>query len=319
VIEHVHSFGSHGGLVGIVTEPSPDLQRPGAPVVVFSNIGLNHRVGPNRLYVELARQLAAAGFASLRFDLSGFGDSEPRRTGGMYLERATLDTREAMDFLQKRGSSRFVVVGLCSGVDSAHTTAMQDSRVVGGIFIEGYAYRNAGFWLRFLTVRNLQPARWRRYVRVRVARLMGKLPLPDLDDVPEIFARELPSQQQFAGDLAALVKRSVKMLFIYTINTDGAYNYARQFHDTFGYRDVIDVEFYTRADHVFSSEPRREMLLSRLVQWMEVEFPRESFAAAQRGRRATATIPALCVLGSAAILTLNRLMRLMADTTILGA
>jgi pimeloyl-ACP methyl ester carboxylesterase len=316
VNEHVYSFGSHGGLVGIVTEPSPDQQRAGAPVVVFSNIGLNHRVGPNRLYVELARQLADAGFASLRFDLSGFGDSEPRRTGGMYLERATLDTREAMDFLQKRGNSHFVVVGLCSGVDSAHTAAIQDSRIVGGIFIEGYAYRNAGFWLRYCTVRNLQPARWRRYVRLRFAGLLGKLPLPDLDAVPEVFARDLPSRQQFARDISALVKRSVKMLFIYTINTDGAYNYPGQFHDTFGYRDEIDVEFYTRADHVFSTEAHREMLLSRLVQWMEDGFPRESYAVR---RRAAVTIPALCVLGSTATLTLNRLVRLLADTSILGA
>jgi pimeloyl-ACP methyl ester carboxylesterase len=317
VIEHVHSFGSHGGLVGILTEPRAEIQRPGAPTLIFSNIGLNHRVGPNRLYVELARKLAAAGFRSLRFDLSGFGDSEPRRSGGMYLQRATLDTREAMDFLQKRGSSRFVVVGLCSGVDSAHITAMQDSRVVGGIFIEGYAYRNPGFWLRFWTVRNLQPARWRRYVRVRLARLSGKLPLPDLDDMPEVFACDYPSQDHFAADIAALVRRSVKLMFIYTINTDGAYNYPGQFHDTFGYRDEIDVEFYTRADHVFSTEAHREMLLSRLVQWMEDRFPPEEHARARSGTRAA--LPALCVAGPAATLTLSRLAKLVADASVLGA
>lgn len=316
MIEHVYSFGSHGGLVGILTEPRAELQRPGAPTLIFSNIGLNHRVGPNRLYVELARKLAAAGFRSLRFDLSGFGDSEPRRSGGMYLQRATLDTREAMDFLQKRGSSRFVVVGLCSGVDSAHTTAMHDSRVVGGIFIEGYAYRNPGFWLRFWTVRNLQPARWRRYVRVRLARLSGKLPLPDLDDVPEVFARDYPSQQQFATDVAALVKRSVKLLFVYTINSDGAYNYQGQFHDTFGYRDEIDVEFYTRADHVFSTEARREMLLSRLVHWMDHRFPRDAHARESSGGRTAIRALSLCVAGSAATLALSRLVKIMADTSL---
>ncbi len=219
--ERVHTFGSHRGLVGIVTEPSGDEARPGAPTLIFSNIGLNHRVGPNRLYVEFARKLAASGFRSLRFDLSGFGDSKPRRGGGTDIERATFDTREAMDFLEKRGIERFVLVGLCSGVDSAHRAALQDERVVGTIFIDGYTYRNAGFWLRFWTVRNAQPARWRRFVRVRLARLLGKRPLGDIDDLPVIFEREYPTRQEFATDLAALSARSLKMLFVYTVNEDG--------------------------------------------------------------------------------------------------
>jgi hypothetical protein len=106
-------------------------------------------------------------------------------------------------------------------------------------------------------------------------------------------------------------------MFIYTINTDGAYNYPGQFHETFGYRGEIDVEFYTRADHVFSTEAHREMLLSRLVQWMEDRFPREEHASARSGGRAA--IPALCVAGPAATLTLSRLVKLMAETSILGA
>jgi pimeloyl-ACP methyl ester carboxylesterase len=294
VTEHVFTLGSHGGLVGIMTEPCDDARRPDAPAVLFANIGLNHRVGPNRLYVELARKLAASGFRSLRFDLSGFGDSEPRRTGGTYLERATLDTREAMDFLERRGSRCFVLVGLCSGVDSVHCVALQDNRVAGAVFIEGYAYRNPGFWLRFWTVRNLQPARWRRFARLRVARLMGRPPLSDPDEMPDVFAREFPSRQQFAADLAIMVGRSLKMLFVYTINSDRHYNYPSQFHDTFGYRDDIDVEYYTRADHVFSRAAHREVLLARLVQWMDDRFPRPAHGLlSETDRGEAALIPAI--------------------------
>src|ERR1700737_827583 len=100
VIERVHMFGSHRGLIGVLTEPLSTNKRPDAPAVVFSNVGLNHRVGPGRVYVELARKLAGAGFVALRFDLSGFGDSERRRTDGGDLDRAALDTREALDFLE---------------------------------------------------------------------------------------------------------------------------------------------------------------------------------------------------------------------------
>jgi pimeloyl-ACP methyl ester carboxylesterase len=303
--------------VGILTEPSADGSRPDAPTVVFSNIGLNHRVGPNRLYVELARRLAAAGFRSLRFDLSGFGDSEPRREAGTYIQRATLDTREALDFLEQRGCRRFVLAGLCSGVDSAHAAALQDGRVVGGIFIEGYVYRNLGFWLRFWTVRNLQPARWRRYVRLRMARFRGNVPLTDVDELPEIFAREDPSKPQFTADLATLVARSVKMLFVYTINVDGHYNYAAQFHETFGYRDRIDVEFYTRADHVFSTEAYREELLARLVRWMEERFPLPPGASVAKSEAPSLT--ALCLVGSAATAALARLALVASEAVLLSA
>lgn len=272
--ERVHTFGSHGGLVGIVTEPDGDDRRPGAPAVVFSNVGLNHRVGPNRLYVDLARGLAASGFLSLRFDLSGFGDSEPRRSTGADLERATLDTREAMDFLEKKGIKRFVLLGFCSGVDSAHAVALEDPRVVGAIFIDGYAYHNLGFWLRYYTIRNLQPARWRRYIRQRLVRVLGDRGRRETGDILEVYLREYPTRQRFASDLASLIDRSVKMLFVYTVVADNHYNYRNQFHATFGYRGQIDVEYYSHADHVFSTENHRARLLSRLLRWMDEGFPR---------------------------------------------
>src|SRR5262249_41216571 len=157
--ERVHTFGSHRGLVGILTEPDAESVRGGSPAIVFSNIGLNHRVGPNRLFVELARKLATNGLRSLRFDPSGVGGRAARPGTGPDRGRATLDAGEAMAFLQRRGTDRFVLVGLCSGVDSAHGVALQDRRVVGAIFIDGYAYRNGGFWLRFWTSRYLQGAR----------------------------------------------------------------------------------------------------------------------------------------------------------------
>ena len=309
--ERAYKFGAHGGLVGILSEPDADDRRVGAPAVLFSNIGLNHRVGPNRLYVGLARRLAAAGFTTLRFDLSGFGDSEPRRDGGTDIERAVLDTRDAMDFCEKRGIHRFVLVGLCSGVDSMYHTALQDRRVAGGIFIEGYAYRNAGFWLRYLTIRNLQPHRWLRFARVRLARLSGHPPMVDPNDDPEVFERGFPSREQFAADLKTLTGRGVRMLFIYTSNADGCYNYRGQFHDAFGYRDSIDVEYFTRADHVFSTEAYRDLLLERLVQWMDNQFPR-SVRSSAAPLRST-----LCLVGPA-MMSMSRLLNIASETNLIA-
>jgi dienelactone hydrolase len=271
VIERVHLFGSHQGLVGVITEPS-GRRRSNAPAVVFSNVGLNHRVGPGRVYVDLARELAGAGYVAMRFDLSGFGDSEPRRTGAGDLERAVLDTREALDFLTKKGITRFVLVGFCSGVDSAHALALADSRVAGAVFIDGYAYRNRGFRLRYYTTRLLQGARWKRYFRqwpVRRRRQTGAEAAPG----PSVFSREYPPRATFASDVARLVGRAAELLFIYTVVADNDYNYKNQFRDTFGDHRRIDVEYYTRADHVFSAARDRAQLIARVVGWMDARFP----------------------------------------------
>ena len=71
-------IGADRNLMGIVCEP--DGPWPASrPAMIMLNAGLIHRVGPNRLHVRLARELAARGFLSLRLDLSGRGDSDPRR------------------------------------------------------------------------------------------------------------------------------------------------------------------------------------------------------------------------------------------------
>jgi hypothetical protein len=63
-----------GSLVGILSRPPAGVD-PAMPGVLLLNAGRIHRVGPNRLYVAIARRLAAMGFAVCRFDLSGIGDS----------------------------------------------------------------------------------------------------------------------------------------------------------------------------------------------------------------------------------------------------
>ena len=109
-------FGDDGHLFGVLSRPDADASRPA--VVVF-NAGAAHHVGPNRLYVELARNLAALGFACLRFDLESLGDSvnrRPARENYPYPHGATADGRAAIEFLRERfGYGRFVALGLCSG------------------------------------------------------------------------------------------------------------------------------------------------------------------------------------------------------------
>ena len=76
--EEVCRFGDRKSLVGIVTLPERPDHGQDLPAIILLNAGLAHRVGPQRLYVKMARHMASQGFAVLRFDFSGIGDSEPR-------------------------------------------------------------------------------------------------------------------------------------------------------------------------------------------------------------------------------------------------
>ena len=68
-------FGSKGGLVGTLALPDEGNDGHADIGFLFLNAGVVHRVGPHRINVRIARQLAARGIPSIRFDLCGHGDS----------------------------------------------------------------------------------------------------------------------------------------------------------------------------------------------------------------------------------------------------
>lgn len=137
VHEQAFSFGEGDRLFGILTEgqrtPSPRT------AVVFLNAGANHRVGPNRLYVSMARDVAARGYLAFRFDVGGLGDGSPSPgtlENRVYSKDSVADVRSAMTFLSRiRSVQRFVLVGICSGGFLAFHTSAEDERVVGQILI----------------------------------------------------------------------------------------------------------------------------------------------------------------------------------------
>jgi len=136
MIEDAVVFGSGSALVGIVTPPLPESIRHRHTGVIFVNAGLVHRVGPNRLYVGLARELARRGCTCLRFDHAGIGDSPATLDERSFEQRFVDETRQAIDWLAAhRSCTRFVLVGLCSGTLIAFRTACADPRVSGLVLL----------------------------------------------------------------------------------------------------------------------------------------------------------------------------------------
>ena len=116
------------GLFGVLTY-DPDLPvSPDKPTAVFLNVANQHHVGPNRLWVELARQWAGAGVRSLRLDLSGLGDSPDRHGAGgrweCFKPEAFDDVVDAVRWASPDDPSNVVLVGLCSGGYQALESAL---------------------------------------------------------------------------------------------------------------------------------------------------------------------------------------------------
>jgi pimeloyl-ACP methyl ester carboxylesterase len=104
-------------MFAIVTEPRDD--EPRRRGVILLNAGATHHVGPNRMYVTLARRWARRGYLVVRMDLAGLGDSDTRRDrpdGEVYPPAALDDIRVAVDFMRERyGITNITIGGLCSG------------------------------------------------------------------------------------------------------------------------------------------------------------------------------------------------------------
>ncbi|MGA9856864.1 MAG: alpha/beta family hydrolase, partial [Solirubrobacteraceae bacterium] len=106
-----------GTLPGVLCEPG----QPTELCAVFLNAGAISRIGPSRLWVDVARRWAARGVPSLRLDVTGIGEADGAmnaypHASGLYRLELVAQVVAAIDDLQARGvAERFVLVGMCAG------------------------------------------------------------------------------------------------------------------------------------------------------------------------------------------------------------
>lgn len=166
-----------GRVFGILASPLSDTSGSARPPItaVFLNAGAVRRIGPNRIWVEVARRWAALGIPNLRVDLEGIGDADgdARRyvdVGEFYRPQIGAQLDELLDILEARGlGSRFLLVGLCSGAYWAFHTAAADDRVTGAILLNARALSWDSAFERRREARKLgrllDRRSWRRFLR----------------------------------------------------------------------------------------------------------------------------------------------------------
>lgn len=273
--ETILQFGCENHLVGVLSKPAANRWQ--ATAIILLNSGMVHHVGPYRQNVLLGRAFAEAGFLALRVDLSGIGDSEWPASAATYEEQVVKDIRGAMDRIESDYDiSRFVLIGICTGADNAHKTALVDSRVVGAVFMDGYTYPT----LRYLIKRSLpvllSPARLARALRYHLwekHRANSDVAAPDELDQ---FTWTAPTRQQMAMDLEHFASRKLKLLYIYTHSWIDDYNYTSQLADAFRGVDFsnIQLEFWPEADHTYSNVNSRIRLINFVSGWLAINFRR---------------------------------------------
>ena len=278
--EKVCNFGPSESLFGILTTPDADVAVEGAPIALIINAGIVHRVGPFRMHVDLARQLASHGFSTMRIDLSGLGDSAPR-TGKIESEdRAQLDIRDAMDFLAREtGVQQFVMLGLCSGAYNAHNVSVKDDRVVGAVFMDGIVFRILGYFFRHQLARLFRPRFWRNAIKRRLIdrRMPNVETTGETLGESEFFTNE-KSKDDVIRELTGLLGRGVDMLFLYTDGYDDICGRA-QFQEMYGFQPdngQLQVEYYPKTEHTFRLIENRKMACGRVTNWFASRFTTNS-------------------------------------------
>jgi hypothetical protein len=286
-------FGQHQNLIGIfrsANESLPALDNDASQrlAVLMLNAGMLHSTGPFRMHVDLARALSKAGIPSLRFDVSGIGESLAIGASGSSLQRVANEVSAAMDYVQvNTGIQRFALFGLCAGADDALYAALHDKRITGLFSVDGLGYRTGKFyWHRLHSnywPKLSSPRKWRTWWLRRLGRTPETPPsLQFGDDIREFPSREIALQQ-----LRQLIERRVRMHYHYTGGVGSYYNYAEQFRDMFPELymrsshapQCITTSFQPESDHVcFLCEHRAELV--RLATAKFVEFQRAPAAGA---------------------------------------
>ncbi len=126
-------------LIGLVHLP-PNPKSTGVLIVVG---GPQYRVGSHRQFVLLARFLCENGYAVMRFDYTGMGDSEGHSAD---FENTGNDIRASIDVFQKQvpGLEQIVIWGLCDAASAALFYSAGDARVIGQVLLNPWVRTEEG-------------------------------------------------------------------------------------------------------------------------------------------------------------------------------
>jgi hypothetical protein len=264
-------FGEDGRLFGILTTPTaPARSVRDMPVFVFLSAGLLHRVGPARLHVRLARELARMGFSSFRVDLAGIGDSQ-KRSGLTNQESVTADYEEIIRVLETRVARLSIVMGgLCAAADNAIRLTITDQRVVGMLLLDPVCFGDDGVRASAVVARYFNPRRYSAWLKRRFKAV--SVPFRERwKRIDALTFRDIPTQEQLRAAFEAIRQRDGRVLSVFTQYALHNYYDRRgqlaRVVGVDGYQDFCTELFWPQAEHTFMLEVHRRQLIEKVKDW----------------------------------------------------
>lgn len=276
-------FVFHSGLselVGLIHHP----QKPAATGVLIVVGGPQYRVGSHRQFVLLARFLCDCGYAVMRFDYTGMGDSEGPEADFENID-ADIQTAIGRFYARTPGLERIVIWGLCDAASAALFYSSKDKRVVSQILLNPWVRTEEGMARAYLKhyylQRLLEKSFWKKLLSGRFnprASLASLLHLAARSRGDEKMSRESiqateikPLPERMADGLEAFTGR---VLFILSGNNDYV---ADEFRDLVAAsrrwrrlmkRDRVQVSSIPEANHTFSRSDWRQKVEHLTADWL---------------------------------------------------
>jgi alpha-beta hydrolase superfamily lysophospholipase len=290
-------LGETPGLFGIVSASATPPQQQGTPgsgkALILLNAGAVHHIGPNRLHVTLARNLARAGHVVLRLDIAGIGDSAPR--GGdaenvVYSQRAISAIQEAIQYLHQSWNVREVLAaGVCSGAyhafKAAAVTRLPLACVIlinpltffwkEGMSLQYPEHRIAADMARY-RISTLRLSSWMKllsggvnlveltHVLARRADAIARKPVRSLARLLRI-----PLRDDLPAELSGAVQAGTYLQFVFATNDPGLELLQEQGGatvDRLHTRGKLGIEVIEGADHTFTDLAARARLAALIAE-----------------------------------------------------
>jgi alpha-beta hydrolase superfamily lysophospholipase len=308
LLETTHRISRAPDLFAIMTKA--DACSASLPWIVMLNAGSSYRVGPGRMHVQLARQLALLGYPCLRLDLNGIGDSvlgDPEKENDSYTATAFRDVALVCDYLHTlQPGRRIVLMGLCSGAYVAFQSAAQlpHPAIIESVLINPLVF----FWKEGMTLKDAnidQLVAWREYWKSifkwsqwkmlltgktrtgfsgSIKRFAGYL-LPRFSKPvnPSASSAEPAPQSQYGhparkdlpGDLQRIVSASRTLALFVSDNDPGHFllmYQARRKATQLMNQGRLQCFFIPNADHTFSTAQARQTFYRTLTDYLQQRF-----------------------------------------------
>lgn len=267
-------IGSNHAVVGVFTPGTDNAGGASNTAALCITAGLLHHVGPHRMHVLLARALAKEGISTLRFDLSGIGDSAIRTDDLIANEVPVQEINDAMKMLETRGFTRFILFGICSGAMRAAKAASGNPKVAGIVLVntggdDGSAevdtspaaqiYLKKSLW-NLSAWKNLVTGKvkYRELFYVLSSALIKKLkPTSKTSTSIEDLIRNKVEHFSHQGTsiLSVLSDRHAQVYDLY----QKAYESLRS--------DQYEILVYPNTDHLFTSLKLQQDLIDKICRW----------------------------------------------------